>query len=322
MVFFLYAVSGLLVLGGFGLALYGADNIRTDSGAVFAATGVSAAASGLLLLATTRVLTELRKIRVALEDGLARGIPVAGAVAEAAPALAPAAPPPPASSRPEVDMDEAQRELDLAPPAGAMAASAAATAGAAVAGGLAGQLLQQSRRRDEDDAAPPARPPVAAPDVFGEAVARRIDEDDDLLRDPDAGTAKEPESADAPRDAGPARGDATPDAAFSDLLDQEMADGVADAAARDGGSALPPVPTQTPLAEQEPEPLPTRPAERTLAATYASGENTYFMYSDGTIEAETPIGRFRFGSMDELRVFVETGEGGIPLAPPAPPGAA
>ena len=79
MVFFLYAVSGLLVLGGFGLALYGADNIRSDSGAVFAATGVSAAAAGLLLLAMTRVMTELRKIRVALEDGLSRA--AAGAFA-------------------------------------------------------------------------------------------------------------------------------------------------------------------------------------------------------------------------------------------------
>lgn len=315
MVFFLYAVSGLLVLGGFGLALYGADNIRTDSGAVFAATGISAAAAGLLLLATTRVLTELRKIRVALEDGLARGIPVAGAVAEAAPALAPSAPPaPPASSRPVLDMDDAQRELDLAPPTGAMAASAAATAGAAVAGGLAGQLLQQTRRRNEDDAAP-ARPQDSPRDTFAEAVERRIEEDDDLLREPDAGTAKV-EAAGSPRPG------ETQEGAFADLLDEEMADGVADVAARDAESTLPPVPVAPPLAEQEPEPLPARPAERTLAATYASGENTYFMYSDGTIEAETPIGRFRFGSMDELRVFVETGQGGIPLAPPAPPGMA
>ena len=312
MVFFLYAVSGLLVLGGFGLALYGADNIRTDSGAVFAATGISAAAAGLLLLATTRVLTELRKIRVALEDGLARGIPVAGAVAEAAPAVAP--PVPPASSRPVLDMDDAQRELDLAPPTGAMAASAAATAGAAVAGGLAGQLLQQTRRRDEDDAVP-ARSQESSRDTFGAAVERRIEEDDDLLREPDTGSAK------AEAEGGPRTGD-TQEGAFADLLDDEMADGVADVAARDAESTLPPVPVAPPLDEQEPEPMPAPPAERTLAATYASGENTYFMYSDGTIEAETPIGRFRFGSMDELRVFVETGQGGIPLSPPAPPGAA
>ena len=58
--------------------------------------------------------------------------------------------------------------------------------------------------------------------------------------------------------------------------------------------------------------------ERELVATYASGEHTYFMYSDSAIEAETPQGRFRFSSMDELRVFVETGKGGMPLSPPPP----
>ena len=60
------------------------------------------------------------------------------------------------------------------------------------------------------------------------------------------------------------------------------------------------------------------PKERELVATYASGEHTYFMYSDSAIEAETPQGRFRFSSMDELRVFVETGKGGMPLSPPPP----
>lgn len=315
MVFFLYAVSGLLVLGGFALALYGADNIRTDSGAVFAATGVSALAAGLLLLATTRVLTELRKIRVALEDGLARGVPVAPA---AAPVVVAPAPPadPVASTRPLVDMDDAQRELDLAPPAaGAMAASAAATAGAAVAGGLAEQLLQRSRRRDEPE--PPQGGAPGSPDrTFEEAVERRIDEDEDLLRDVDAaGRMPEPPAGQAP----PRPGEAAPEPAFTDLLDEDMARGVEDVAARDAESAMPAAPE--PVGEAS-EPMPARPAERTLAATYASGENTYFMYSDGTIEAETPIGRFRFVSMDELRVFVETGEGGIPLSPPAPPGAA
>jgi hypothetical protein len=60
------------------------------------------------------------------------------------------------------------------------------------------------------------------------------------------------------------------------------------------------------------------PKARELVATYTSGEHTYFMYSDNAIEADTPQGRFRFASMDELRVFVETGTGGMPLAPPAP----
>ncbi len=309
MVFFLYAVSGLLVLGGFGLALYGADNIRSDSGAVFAATGVSAAAAGLLLLATTRVLTELRKIRLALEDGMARA--AAGAIASPVPAAVPdsglsVAPPQPAVApagpsafQRDIDMAEVQRELDLAPPAGAMAASAATAAGAAVAGGLAEQLLQRTRRRVEDDATgtppEPVRPAVASDAAL---VPPAVDEDDDLLRAPDAAHAFHPAPEPAPVE---------PPGPFADVLEEEVAE----------ASALPPPPS----AAEEPAP-PAQRAERTLAATYASGENTYFMYSDGTIEAETPIGRFRFVSMDELRVFVETGEGGIPLSPAAPPGVA
>ena len=321
MVFFLYAVSGLLVLGGFGLALYGADNIRSDSGAVFAATGVSAAAAGLLLLATTRVLTELRKIRVALEDGMAQvaagGLAQQGTVVfpEAAmPAATAAAYPGSAmGTQHDLDIDEAQRELDLAPPAGAMAASAAAAAGAAVAGGLAEQLLQRTRRRieDEGDAAEASPGPDQLAAHSGAATASlvpsAVDEDDDLLREPEPVPAPKP----VPVAQEPAHAEAP--SVFADLLDEEPA------AAEAGGSILPPPPSA--VAEEEPAPAQQR-AERTLAATYASGENTYFMYSDGTIEAETPIGRFRFGSMDELRVFVVTGEGGVPLSPAAPPGAA
>ncbi len=323
MVFFLYAVSGLLVLGGFGLALYGADNIRSDSGAVFAATGVSAAAAGLLLLAMTRVLTELRKIRVALEDGLARGAVVPAALERFVPTPEPeAAAPPPAASPPsrieppapamtghQLDVDEMQRELDLAPPAGAMAASAAAAAGAAVAGGLAEQLLQRTRRRVEESAVDGSAPP--APSAAAETLPKPVDEDDDLLREPDTVLA------DAPFEPKPEH-DFTeeapiPDPAFAPIPGDEVQ------AVAEYESLLPAPPEATP---EEPAAPPPRPAERTLAATYASGENTYFMYSDGTIEAETPIGRFRFVSMDELRNFVETGEGGIPLTPAAPPGAA
>lgn len=52
-----------------------------------------------------------------------------------------------------------------------------------------------------------------------------------------------------------------------------------------------------------------------LVRTYASGGNTYLMYSDGSIEAEMDDGRHRFSSMAALRHFVETGEGGERIAP-------
>ncbi len=51
--------------------------------------------------------------------------------------------------------------------------------------------------------------------------------------------------------------------------------------------------------------------EREVVGTYASGGVTYFMYGDQSIEAELPDGRHRFASMEELRTYLDTGEGGI-----------
>ena len=59
------------------------------------------------------------------------------------------------------------------------------------------------------------------------------------------------------------------------------------------------------------EPVP----DRRLAATYSAGGIGYFMYSDGSIEAEMEIGRYRFPNMDALRDFIETGDGGVRVGP-------
>jgi hypothetical protein len=45
----------------------------------------------------------------------------------------------------------------------------------------------------------------------------------------------------------------------------------------------------------------------TIVGTYNSGGNFYVMYSDGSIEAETPAGKFRFDSLDELKEFIAAG---------------
>jgi hypothetical protein len=58
---------------------------------------------------------------------------------------------------------------------------------------------------------------------------------------------------------------------------------------------------------------PAHTIERELVASYTAGGVGYFMYSDQTIEAEMAIGRYRFASMDELRHFVETNEGGVKI---------
>lgn len=69
----------------------------------------------------------------------------------------------------------------------------------------------------------------------------------------------------------------------------------------------------------EPAPLPpsaTAPAaaappreadSRTIIGTYNSGGNSYVMYSDGSIEADTPSGQYSFQSLDELKEFIAAG---------------
>lgn len=45
----------------------------------------------------------------------------------------------------------------------------------------------------------------------------------------------------------------------------------------------------------------------TVVGTYSSGGNSYVMYSDGSIRADTPSGQHKFGSLDELKAFVAGG---------------
>lgn len=49
------------------------------------------------------------------------------------------------------------------------------------------------------------------------------------------------------------------------------------------------------------------PDAPTVVGTYDSGGNSYVMFSDGSIAAETPNGPFRFRSLDELKAFIASG---------------
>ncbi len=87
-----------------------------------------------------------------------------------------------------------------------------------------------------------------------------------------------------------------------------------------------PVSPREPAPEPEPVSLEDEPAEKQapeetgeeeprsdamIIGTYNSGDNTYVMFSDGSIEAQTPGGVFRFQSLDELKAFIASGgEGG------------
>jgi hypothetical protein len=60
-------------------------------------------------------------------------------------------------------------------------------------------------------------------------------------------------------------------------------------------------PEATGPVEARPEPA------RTVVGTYSSGGNAYTMYADGSIEADTPTGRYRFKSLEELKDFIAAG---------------
>ena len=65
-----------------------------------------------------------------------------------------------------------------------------------------------------------------------------------------------------------------------------------------------PAPASPPLPDPPPR-APVSAPEPAVIGRYNAGGAAYIMFSDGTIEAETAGGTFRFSSMNELREFIE-----------------
>lgn len=51
---------------------------------------------------------------------------------------------------------------------------------------------------------------------------------------------------------------------------------------------------------------PAAAIEKAIVRTFSSGPNQYTMYSDGSISADTPTGRFEFSSFNDLREFIDS----------------
>lgn len=65
-------------------------------------------------------------------------------------------------------------------------------------------------------------------------------------------------------------------------------------------------PPEPVVLEAPPGPYDTPPAA-SVVGRYSSGGNAYVMFADGSVQADTPSGRHRFRSLDELRAFVAGG---------------
>lgn len=87
--------------------------------------------------------------------------------------------------------------------------------------------------------------------------------------------------------------------------------------AQDVETPAAPHPDSEPQREAGLQPAPSQAASRpeaTVVGTYSSGGNTYVMYSDGSIQAQTPTGLYRFDSLDELKAFIASGGESTPPA--------
>ena len=144
--------------------------------------------------------------------------------------------------------------------------------------------------------APPLDRSSAPPPPAGPGLAE--------LKDPDI--AAEPSVSPAP----PQRPRTEPPPVLTDEGDELFELAAPPAAAREPGTAAS---TEPAPGAQETE----AEGAATVVGTYNSGGNFYIMYSDGSIEAETPAGKFRFTSLEELKEFIAAGGDKAKTATPA-----
>jgi hypothetical protein len=138
--------------------------------------------------------------------------------------------------------------------------------------------------------------------------------------DVEAGRYPEAELEPAPAEQTPVAADAIPrtgddwfDRALSgvdevDVPDQRSSDNVAEGEhAASYEDAAGPEPAAHAQGPDEPAPVALPAPEPAVIGRYTSGNTTYVMFADGSIEAETPSGILHFASLADLKVYVEGG---------------
>ena len=66
-----------------------------------------------------------------------------------------------------------------------------------------------------------------------------------------------------------------------------------------------PIAYSEPVAPPRPSPMPAPSQASSVIGRYEADDTSYVMYADGSIEAQSPAGIYRFSSMAELKAFIE-----------------
>ena len=309
MIIALFALAAAMIVGGLLAAFLGWDIVLIERGWTMVIAGSIFAGSGAVLLGIAAAVSrlskmheELSRLHADLNEGEPTAAPAASdfsraALAGAGGLLGGAAA---ASAAPEPEADQPPLPLfaEAGPP-----------------GREPGDPGQEAVRADEAPGEPavtpavypgPSREPEEAPEVrvpdflianrhsdttYAEPGEPEIDE---TLYAPDTPVIRPAEAA--PEETGP---EALPEEDDAEPTRAEVAEPVEETVAEPA------------VEEKAPEPAAAETEESrsaaTIIGTYNSGDNRYVMYSDGSIEAETPQGVFRFNSLDELKEFIASG---------------
>ncbi len=304
MVLALYGLAAAMVAGGAWAIVQGLDYVVLERGWTMVIAGSVVATGGLLLVGIARAVAALQRIEGELRRGAER----------LARSSLPDAPPP----RPNLaNLGAALPDLPSLSPAPALGAGAASVGGLGV-GGLGAAAVASALGQGEAAASPPppvVEPPTRISPLLADApVPRRTDPEEAPRPEPEPSPSDESEPAIL---RGTRAGDEPPEeeSRFAVHFDEPQV-ATPEEPARDEPARTElrstivdaPEPDERPDASaSNDEPAETEPEELTVLGTYSSGGNTYVMYSDGSIQADTPSGRFTFASLEELKEFIAAG---------------
>jgi hypothetical protein len=320
MVVALFALAVAMIVGGLTAVVQGYEIVLLERGWTLVISGSVFASGGALLLGLATAVGRLGKIQRELVKARDKAAEIEHAL-PSAPELDPvtvassgllaggaAEPAPEASHTPDADepklppfmrrdQHEEASQADAAPGAIEAPPEPADLPGAPARNDNQGPRLKLPRylfgRRDPDPDEPDAQD-----------ADRELPEPTRVSDEPQFRPRAEA------RDYNRETDDREPDLARNPVFPAADADEprIEDAPAR----TLPPVhePEAEPQAAAEqvvPSPSDTGAEPPAIIGSYNSGDNRYVMFSDGSIEADTPDGVFRFGSLDELKEFIATG---------------
>ena len=307
MIIALLALAVAMILGGLLTALFGWDIVLVERGWTMVIAGSVMAASGAILLGIAAAVSKLSGIQTLLsqmQESTAQEALVAAPQSLAGPSLAAASGGVIAAAA-VADADEPDAKEEAQPVLPLFLEEERSERDKVEDEVRVAEWPDAPRMDEPAQPFPPRTTPPSAPLRDEDETDMKVP--DFLLAKRDRDTDEEPRVTDGSdvynRDL-----DDEPEPQDLDELDRGVESVAEIEPEREPEPDLEPTPIRPDLEEEpEEESVPDSSEPATVVGTYNSGDNKYVMFSDGSIEAQTPGGVFRFKSLDELKEFIAAG---------------